>query len=113
MPTYDYGCPSCGSFEAIRSISARNEAVACPDCGTDSPRVIVSATGLAFLDGVTRKALETNERASHEPKSSKNYVGHRHPAGCGCCSTSKKTTTVRTSDGNKLFPSKRPWMISH
>jgi len=113
MPTYDYECPHCGSFDAIRSISARNEPVACPDCDTESPRVIVSSTGLAFLDGATRKAFDTNERASHEPKSSRDYVSQRHPAGCGCCSTSKRTKTVTGQNGNKMFPSKRPWMISH
>ncbi len=113
MPTYDYECPSCGSFDAIRSISARNDPAACPACGTASPRVIVASAGLAYLDGTTVKAMETNERARHEPHSSKNYVGHRHPAGCGCCSSSKKTTTVRGRDGSKAFPSKRPWMISH
>lgn len=113
MPTYDYDCPGCGGFEAIRGISARNEPAACPDCGTESSRVIVAVTGLAFLDGATRKALDTNERARHEPKSSKSYASQRHPAGCGCCSTSKKTTTVTGQNGNKMFPTKRPWMISH
>jgi hypothetical protein len=41
------------------------------------------------------------------------YGRLKHPAGCGCCSTSKKATTVRAPDGAKSFPSKRPWMISH
>lgn len=48
--------------------------VACPDGGTDSPRVIVAATGLALLDGFKRKALETNEWSSHEPN------GRMHPS---------------------------------
>jgi putative FmdB family regulatory protein len=113
MPTYDYDCKECGGFEAIRSISLRNEPAACPDCGFPAARVMVSSAGLAYLDGTTLRAMDANERSRHEPKSSKNYVSHKHPAGCGCCSSSKKTTTVTGKNGNKMFPSKRPWMISH
>ena len=113
MPTYDYECPSCGGFEAIRGISARNEPAACPSCGTGAPRVLVASAGLAYLDGVTLKAMDANERARHEPKSSKNYMSQRHPAGCGCCSSSRKTATVTGQNGNKMFPTKRAWMISH
>lgn len=114
MPTYDYACPSCGEFDVIRRMDQRNEPVACPDCGATSERVIVSAAGLAYVDAVTRRSVETNERARNEPKSSKNHVSHRHPAGCGCCASSgKRSSTVTTANGNKIFPSKRPWMISH
>ena len=117
MPTYDYACPACGGFDAFRSLSQRNEPAPCPDCGTASPRVIVSAPRLACVSAETRFAMDTNERARHEPRSSKaldgNYSRLKHPAGCGCCSTSRKATTVRAPDGAKSFPSKRPWMISH
>jgi hypothetical protein len=34
-------------------------------------------------------------------------------AGCGCCSTSRRSTTLVGANGNKAFPGKRPWMISH
>jgi hypothetical protein len=34
-------------------------------------------------------------------------------AGCGCCSTGKRGATVTGASGNKAFPAKRPWMISH
>jgi putative FmdB family regulatory protein len=120
MPTYDYACPDCGGFDAFRSLSLRNDPADCPDCGTASPRVIVSAPRLACVSSETRFAMDTNERARHEPRSSKSLEGGmggysrlKHPAGCGCCSTSKKATTVRAADGSKSFPSKRPWMISH
>lgn len=113
MPTYDYACPRCGGFDALRPVAARNQAAACPVCGGVSPRVLASAPGLALMEGSTRRALETNERARHEPKSSGDYARLRHPAGCGCCSTGKRGATVTASNGNKAFPSKRPWMISH
>lgn len=113
MPTYDYACPSCGGFDAYRLLSQRNEPAACPDCGTASPRVFASAPRLALLDGATRVAMDTNERARHEPKSSRDYQRLRHPAGCGCCSGVGRKATVTAPNGAKAFPSKRPWMISH
>lgn len=113
MPTYDYECQDCGGFEAIRSMAARNEPADCPQCGKAAPRVMVASFGLAYLDETTVKAMDANERARHEPKSSKNIAGHRHPAGCGCCSSRRKTSTVTAPNGAKAFPSKRPWMISH
>lgn len=114
MPTYDYDCPGCGGFDALRALSERNEPAACPDCGAASPRVFVSAPRLALMDGGTRSAIGVNERARHEPKSSRDYQRMRHPAGCGCCSTSgKRSATVTAPSGAKAFPSKRPWMISH
>jgi putative FmdB family regulatory protein len=117
MPTYDYACPSCGGFDAFRSLAQRNEPATCPDCGADSPRVFVSAPRLAFLSSATRVAMDTNERAQHEPRSSRDqgsYGRLKHPVGCGCCSTSgKRGATVTAANGAKGFPSKRPWMISH
>jgi len=37
MPTYDYACPDCGGFEALRSLAQRDEPCACPDCGANAP----------------------------------------------------------------------------
>lgn len=113
MPTYDYSCGGCGGFDAFRSMSQRDEPAACPGCGAASPRVFASAPRLALLDGGTRSAFDTNERARHEPRSSKEYARLRHPAGCGCCKTGQRGATVTGANGNKAFPSKRPWMISH
>lgn len=114
MPTYDYECRDCGGFDAFRSLAARNEPAECPGCGGRSPRVFASAPRLALLDGPTRDAIATNERARHEPKRSGDYARLKHPSGCGCCATgSRRSATVRAANGNKAFPSKRPWMISH
>ena len=71
MPTYDYACPDCGGFDAFRSLSQRNEPAACPDCGTASPRVFATAPRLALLEGSTRRAMDVNERARHEPHRSR------------------------------------------
>lgn len=115
MPTYDYACPDCGGFDAFRSLSARNDPAACPDCGTPSPRVFASAPRLALLDGGTRAAMDVNERARHEPRRSGEYQRLRHPAGCGCCSPSaaRRSATVTAPNGLKALTGRRPWMISH
>ena len=113
MPTYDYACPQCGGFEAFRTLSARNEVALCPGCSAASTRVFVSAPRLALMADSTRSAMDTNERARYEPKRSGDYARLKHPAGCGCCSSGKRGATVTAPNGNKAFPSKRPWMISH
>lgn len=113
MPTYDYACAQCGGFDAFRTLAARNEAAVCPDCGGASPRVFASAPRLALMEGSTRRAMDVNERARHEPKHSGDYTRLKHPSGCGCCSTGKRGATVTAANGNKAFPSRRPWMISH
>ncbi len=113
MPTYDYACPSCGGFDALRRFAQRDEPAACPDCGAPSPRVFTAMPRLACLSSQTRRAMDINEQARHEPGRSGSYQRMRHPAGCGCCSPGRRGATVTAANGAKAFPSKRPWMISH
>jgi putative FmdB family regulatory protein len=113
MPTYDYNCPACGGFDALRKLAQRDEHAACPDCGAESARVFVAAPRLALMESGTRRAMQTNERASNEPVSSRDYQRLKHPSGCGCCNSGLRGATVRGANGNKAFPGKRPWMISH
>lgn len=113
MPTYDYVCIKCGAFEVMRSIAQREAEAACPVCGTMCQRVLISAPRLSVMSAQTRHAMSTNERASHEPYSSKSYAPTMHPSGCSCCSGKELKATVVMPDGSKGFPSKRPWMISH
>jgi putative FmdB family regulatory protein len=117
MPTYDYDCTACGAFDAIRSVSARDEPAACPQCNAASQRVFVNAPRLSCSSAEQRLAHDTNERAQHAPRASRDsgsYGRMRHPSGCGCCSTGgKRGSTVTAANGAKAFPTKRPWMISH
>ena len=115
MPTYDYDCIACGGFEALRSIAARNDAVDCPHCGIASQRVLAGAARLAVMEATTRRAMDINERARHEPKRSAALV-QGHPSGCSCCASGKggkRNSSVTSPGGNKAFPTRRPWMISH
>ncbi|MEC7760676.1 MAG: zinc ribbon domain-containing protein [Pseudomonadota bacterium] len=110
MPYYDYLCDECGPFTAFAPMSAFDQPCTCPDCAGEARRAIFTAPQLSVVSGSTRRAFETNERAAHEPKSSKT-----HGPGCSCCSSSSKkpSRTLHRPDGSKSFPSARPWMISH
>lgn len=115
MPIYEYDCPHCGDFTLLRPMSQRDDPCSCPACATPSPRVILSAPGLATLAGGQRRAHETNERARHVPQSLAEYQAKRsHGAGCSCCAPSKPVARSKANPhGLKTSPSNRPWMISH
>jgi putative FmdB family regulatory protein len=107
MPTYEYDCAGCGAFDALRPMSERHCAAACPSCGGDGARVIRSAPLLSSLAGAARTAHATNERAAHEPKHTS-----VHGPGCCCC----KVVKLPRSDAAQTAPRSpggRPWMISH
>ncbi|MBT8153053.1 zinc ribbon domain-containing protein [Epibacterium ulvae] len=110
MPVYEYWCDDCGPFEALGKISAYDKPCSCPECGTEAPRVMMTAPNLATMDSNRRNAHATNERAADSPKRST-----QHGPNCGCCGggTKKKSKTLYRPDGSKSFPTKRPWMISH
>jgi putative FmdB family regulatory protein len=113
MPTYDYECSCCGPFEAIRTLAEYRDPQPCPQCGSASMRVHLGVAAFASMPSERRTAHAINERAAHEPKTASSM---KHGKGCSCCSGASKGLggkTVRTAEGAKLFPRKRPWMISH
>ena len=105
MPVYDYSCEDCGTFTALRPMSAFDAPCGCPGCGAEAPRVFLTAPAIAGMDPARRIAAATNERSSNAPRSSKG-----HGPGCGCCSG---RGLKAPSSAAKSFPSARPWMISH
>ena len=47
MPTYDYECKNCGTFEVFQSMS--DEAMkTCPECQTEIKRLIGGGSGVIF-----------------------------------------------------------------
>jgi len=86
---------------------------ACPHCGTLCARAWLTAPAFSGMTASLRHAHSTNERARHEPRLASQSGGtHVHGPGCGCGSGKSKATLTAPS-GEKSFPSKRPWMISH
>ena len=110
MPVYDYQCPDCGTFELMRRMESRDAPAMCPRCGVEAGRVVLATPSLPLVSGDTRRAMETNERASHAPKSSR-----QHPHGCSCCKPKAQGSVAQGSrpPAMKSFADKRPWMISH
>lgn len=111
MPTYDYACPACGPFSALRSMTSRNDPIACPACGTSAERV-VGVPMLTALDPTARAAHDVNERSKHAPATLDQYRA-RHRPGCSCCSAGGKSKATVSPSGAKSFPGRRPWQISH
>ncbi|KFE53595.1 FmdB family zinc ribbon protein [Pseudomonas syringae] len=115
MPMYEFDCPSCGDFTALRPMAESGQPCACPQCGESSMRVILSAPGLSTVSGNKRRAIETNERSAHAPKTVAEYQeSKRHPSGCSCCGPSKPVVPTKANPhALKGKAAGRPWMISH
>ena len=114
MPVYEYWCSGCGhDFTALRRMADAGLPHACPACGADAPRAVLSAPALSSMPAAARKAHATNERARHAPVSNAEYQA-RHGPGCACCKPGlPKRATATAPTGEKTFPTARPWMISH
>lgn len=135
MPVYDYKCGDHGVFSQLATFEESAQPARCPQCGTLSARVIVLAPSILAMAKEKKMALDRNEQARHEPLIStvdsrleqQDRAKHqsRHKCGCGSSShhhshelASKSVDTssrkmLYTAEGNKIFPSARPWMISH
>lgn len=110
MPLYDYKCRDHGLFHQLVPMSASGDTAPCPECGVQSARVILVAPAILDMAPAKRRALERNERAAHEPRQG-NHDSERDQ---GCCHHARhKPKVFYTPEGNKMFPSARPWMISH
>jgi putative FmdB family regulatory protein len=108
MPIYEYECSECGGFTAMRPMVQCREPAACPACGAQSPRVLLTAPAFAAMPAAARRAHAVNERSANEPRSAS-----KHGAGCSCCGGGKQTSAVVGANGAKAFANRRPWMISH
>ncbi len=115
MPLYDYKCSQHGVFQEMVPVALGDKPCECPHCGQPSARVILVAPEVLNMAPEKRKAHETNERASHAPVfSTPESRDKKHGRHCGCEKKAEKSArAVYLPDGSKIFPSARPWMISH
>jgi len=122
MPLYDYKCVTHGVFHELATIADSGNPGVCPQCGKLSGRVIMVAPELLAMKQQNREAHVRNEKATHEPILStaeyraEQQVRREHKQGrnCGCGHKPiRKSNLLFTADGKKMFPSMRPWMISH
>jgi len=92
VPTYEFLCEDCGSFEERRSFEEAGEA-ACPECGAEARRVYTMPNTKRVPAGLS-KAMERAEKSSHEPE-----VVRRPAGGSG--------------KGHRHGHGGRPWSIGH
>lgn len=69
MPTYDYGCATCGPFSENHPMAEFALPQPCPTCGDMAPRAL------------TAPALG----AGTNPQPAPMAQPRRHPGGCACC----------------------------
>ncbi|MDF1763242.1 MAG: zinc ribbon domain-containing protein [Oleibacter sp.] len=126
MPLYDYKCPDHGVFQELATMADHDKPSFCPQCKTMSARVILIPPAVAQMIKEKREAMERNEKAQHAPefmtssqfheREREKEERHQHDNRnkCGCSNAPKrKSNLLYTAEGNKMFPSMRPWMISH
>ena len=73
MPTYDYTCPACGAFEAVRRIAERDDC-ACPACGA-----------AAMRHTLARPQIPSRRATDPAVENKGSYGRMRHQADCACC----------------------------
>ena len=116
MPVYDYKCRQHGLFSELATMDHSHLPAPCPQCSELSGRVIMMAPEILDMAPEKRKAIEKNEKSRHEPEFStreRREHDHEHRHGCGCEANKRGSKLFYTAEGNKMFPSMRPWMISH
>ena len=117
MPVYDYKCAEHGVFHELATLNDAAKPAVCPTCKGLSGRVIMVAPEFLGMDPHKRKAESTNEKSQHQPEFStveRRQQDHHHKNGCGCDKRKPgKSKLMYTANGEKMFPSARPWMISH
>ena len=79
-------------------------------CHKDPEGVIAQALRLTAAGDYV--AIHFDARASSRDYDH-GYARFKHPAGCGCCGSGRRSATVTAPNGAKSAPSRRPWMISH
>lgn len=115
MPLYDYKCAQHGHFQELAEMANHAKPAPCPQCGQLAGRVIRIPSAILNMDPNLRQAHDRNEKSRHEPLIStkdQRQHDHKHASACGC-GKDMKSAMLYLADGSKIFPSDRPWMISH
>jgi putative FmdB family regulatory protein len=124
MPLYDYKCRDHGLFQELARMDEHGDPKPCPVCGTLASRVILLPPEVLDPNRAAVLVAARRERSVHAPLLSTadtraeqaDRVRHAFGRGCGCDADHGpigKSQLFYTADGKKMFPSARPWMISH
>jgi putative FmdB family regulatory protein len=116
MPVYDYKCKDHGLFFELSTMDEAHLPKPCPQCQSLAARVICVSPDLLDMPKEKKQAFAVNEKAQNEPVYStvdRREQDHEHKNGCGCNHKKRGRLLLYTAQGDKMFPSARPWMISH
>jgi len=78
MPLYDYSCPRCGRFSALRPMAQHDQPQPCPQCGAISARML---SAVAIIG-----SSSSSSSSSSGAFSGGSGGRYRHMGGCSCCS---------------------------
>ncbi len=104
MPNYDYRCPACGPFTAMRPMAEFRDPCACPACGAVATRTLLGAPAIAGTNLTRRSGLAS----SGHGESSQSVKKATHPAGCGCCARRSPIPSTISSNDDRIFSSSGP-----
>jgi putative FmdB family regulatory protein len=76
MPTYEFSCPSCSTFEASYSMAEVPDAMDCPDCGRPARRRM-SAPRLSIASSSAYGLIDSAERSADAPSVVSSIPGAR------------------------------------
>lgn len=124
MPVYDYKCSQHGLFFELAEMQNAHLPAACPQCSALSARVVLMPSAVIDFKTPQHIAHSRNETASHRPffstpearqeKIQQQQHAHKYHKACGCSDKPlNRSKLFYTAAGEKMFPSMRPWMISH
>jgi len=75
MPLYEYACPRCGRFSALRPMAQHAQPQPCPQCGAVAPRALTGVGRIGSSSGGSSAAPFAGGSAGR----------YRHMGGCSCC----------------------------
>lgn len=79
MPTYEFRCPRCGSFESRRSMQETTSVARCPMCDTAARRVYTVPATPQVAPGL-RRMLDAEDASRHEPAVVHSVPGRAGPS---------------------------------
>ncbi len=121
MPVYEYECDNHGRFDELRRLDENQLPADCPICGAACGRV-VSLCCAPVLAATTVKAMDRNEKSSHEPAIHAGNLAE-HPVFKGkarrghvCTSSCRHDAAAvaeRKAQSFLTYNGPRPWVVEH
>ena len=93
MPIYEYSCPQCGPFTALRPLAQFDLPTPCPSCGASAERALLTAPSLGFGAARRRAAGLSSDEATAPV-----YRNAAHGSACACCVRPPSSSAIGVSE---------------